>query len=423
MGKKEMIFFLVSIFCGLLLLEGRLSRAGSVDETIALLEAKLAAAEANRSAASASIQIRNRLAGAMIQKGRETGDADYFKKAERLLDKSLEQVPGQGESLGLRAWVALFKHEFKEAAAWAEKGRAAQPKVPFHYGVLSDAFLEMGDYPRAIAAAQKMLDLKPDQGSYSRAAHLRSLHGDPEGAIELWQKAILAGSPHPENTAWCRVELGDEYFNIGKLKEAEEAYQGALETNPGYHRAWEALGRLRAAEGNFSQAAEFYQKAMAVIPSPQYAGALGDLYREMGREEEAQKQDALVEQIARLDRINQALSNRDLALFYADHDRNLDEALRLAEKELEIRKDIYTYDIVGWVYYKNKRYPDAEAAMKEALKLGTKDPRLLYHAGMVAKALGKEKEARRLFKRALKLNPCFHPLYTKSARQSLKSIG
>jgi tetratricopeptide (TPR) repeat protein len=388
----------------------------TTDQKIILLEKQIAKAPP-------SLPLRNRLAWSYIQKGRETGDVAYFTRAERLLEKSLGEAGSNGEALGLRAWIALFKHEFKEAAIWGEKARAAQPKVSFHYGILSDAYLEMGDYPKAIEAAQTMLDLNPDQGSYSRAAHLRSLHGDTEGAIDLWQKAIRAGAPASENTAWCQVELGDEYFNIGRLREAEAAYQDALKTFPRYHRAAAGLARLRAAEGKESESVALYQQAIESIPYPHYFAPLGDLYLKMGNREEAAKQYALVEQIATLDQVNQVLYNRDLALFYADRDRNLDKALRLIEREAAVRKDIHTYDVLGWVYYKSQRYPEAETAVKSALRLGTKDPRLLYHAGMIARGVGKEKEAKRLLNQALALNPHFHPVYEQSARQTLIALG
>ncbi|MBI3803876.1 MAG: tetratricopeptide repeat protein [Nitrospirae bacterium] len=388
----------------------------TTDQQVTLLEGE--SAKAPR-----SLPLRNRLAWAYIQKGRETGDAAYFTRAERLLEKSLAKEASNGEALGLRAWVALFKHEFKEAAIWAEKAHAAQPKISFHDGVLSDAYLELGDYPKAIDHAQQMLDLKPDQGALSRAAHLRSLHGDPEGAIDLWEKAIRSSSLHSENTAWCQVELGDEYFNLGKVKKAEGVYQAALKRFPNYHRALAGLGRLRATEDKKPEAARLYQQAIEVIPYPHYLSALGDLYTEMGKPDEARKQYDLVEQMARLDQINQVLYNRDLALFYADHDRKVEEAVRIAARELEVRKDVYTYDILGWTYYKDRRYPEAEQAMKKALRLGTRDPRMLFHAGMIARAVGKEKEAKRLLNQALSLNPHFHPVYAQRARQALAALG
>lgn len=392
-------------------------------ETISLTDRRVALLEKQIAQSSNFIPIRNRLARTYIQKARENGDASYFRRAESLLTKSLEQEPTNAEALGLRAWVSLFKHEFKDAAYWAEKGLARYPLVSFYYGVLSDSYLEMGDYSKAVAYAQKMIDLRPDQSSYSRAAYLRSIHGDSEGAIELWRSAIRSGAPDAENTAWCQVELGDEYFNHGKLKEAEEAYQASMKAFPEYHRGLAGMAKVRAAQQQWDESAKFYQKAADVIPYPQYIAALGDVYMEMGRPEEARKQYALVEHIAKLDQMNQVLYNRDLALFYADHNRNLEEAVRTAEKELEVRKDIYTYDILAWVYYQNKRYQEAEQAVKKALRLGTQDARIFFHAGMISFALGNQKTARSYLSQALAINPYFHPPYRKRAEEALKGIG
>jgi tetratricopeptide (TPR) repeat protein len=368
-----------------------------------------------------SIQVRNRLARTYIQKARENGDASFFNLAESLLTKSLEKEPNNAEAIGLRAWVALFKHEFKDAARWAEKGLAQSPQTSFYYGLLSDAHLEMGDYPEALSYAQKMVDLRPDQGSYSRAAYLRSIHGDSAGAVELWQTAIRSGAANAENTAWCRVELGDEYFNGGKLAKAEEAYQAALKTFPGYHRGLAGMGKVRAAQKRWAESAEFYQRAAGVIPYPQYISFLGDVYTRMQKFEEARKQYDLVEYIAKLDRVNQVLYNRDLALFYADHHANPDEALRLAQKELEVRKDIYTYDILAWAYYQNQRYPEAKRAIDQAMKLGTRDARIFFHAGMIASALGNQKAARNYLTQAISINPYFQ--YRNRAEETLKGIG
>jgi len=388
----------------------------TTDQKILQLEAEIARRPE-------TVALQNRLAWAYIQKGRETGEAAYFTRAERLLEKPGAESAPDPERLGLRAWIALFKHEFNTAALWAEKAIAAQPNGFFQYGILSDAFLEMGDDAKAVAYAQKMIDLKPDQGSYSRAAHLRSLHGDSEGAITLWKAAIRAGASYPENTAWCRSELGELYFNIGKLDEAEAAYRASLETFPGYHRALAGLGKIRTAQRRWEEGVTFYREAIDRIPYPVYFASLGDLYMEMGKEAEARKAYLRVEQIARLNQASQLLYDRDLALFYADHDRHLDDAVRIAERELERRRDLYTYDILGWVYYKSGRYLEAARAMKEAMRLGTQDPRILFHAGMIARAAGKEKEGRRLLARALALNPEFHPLYARSAREALRTAS
>jgi len=357
-----------------------------------------------------------------IQRGRETRDAQDFDRAEGMLDRLPQQGKDAAKVLGLRAWIALFQHRFQGAVVLATAARNLEPTVAFYEGLLSDAYLELGHYEKSLESAQRMLDLRPDQAAFSRAAHLRSLHGNPEGAIALWQRAIQGGGGSPENTAWCQVELGDEYFNLGKLKEAEQAYQAALKTHPSYHRAFFALGRLAAARDRNVEALGHYRKALAVVPSMEYAAALGEAYLALGNKIEAEKQFALVEGIAELNRLHNGQDDRALALFYADHNRKLDTARRISENEAALRKDIFTQDVLAWVEYKAGRYTEAESAIQQALRTGTRLALFHFHAGMIAQALGKEKSAAERLAFALKQNPHFHPRQAHVARQTLVSL-
>lgn len=119
---------------------------------------------------------------------------------------------------------------------------------------------------------------------------------------------------------------------------------------------------------------------------------------------------------------NKVLYNRELALFYLDHDMKLGEALDLARKELEVRGDIYTHDVLAWALYKNGRAADAVAPMKEALRLGTKDARLWFHAGMIHRAVGEPDKAREYLQRSLATNPHFHILQAEVARRTLREL-
>ncbi len=83
--------------------------------------------------------------------------------------------------------------------------------------------------------------------------------------------------------------------------------------------------------------------------------------------------------------MNGALDNRQLALFYADHDLKAAEADALAAKEYEVRRDIYGADALAWTALKAGRVEEARAAIKDALRLKTEDARLFYHAGMIAR--------------------------------------
>jgi tetratricopeptide (TPR) repeat protein len=251
---------------------------------------------------------------------------------------------------------------------------------------------------------------------------LRSLHGDGKGAIEAMRMAISAASPqNPEGTAWCRVHLGDELMNDGKRDDAEREYDHALYIFPNYHLALAAKARARYAAGDAENAVVFYKRAIERVPSPEYIAALGDLYTKLGRGEEAKQQYEQVEFIEKMG-ADAGTYSRQLALFWADRETRLDEALAAAERERAARNDIYSSDVLAWCLYKKGRYAEAKNAIDEALRLGTRDPRLLYHAGMIALANGDNQKGADYLNQALAVNPFFDVLKADAAREKLNAL-
>jgi tetratricopeptide (TPR) repeat protein len=110
--------------------------------------------------------------------------------------------------------------------------------------------------------------------------------------------------------------------------------------------------------------------------------------------------------------------NRQLALFY-DHDLKPNEAYGIAAREYAIRRDIYGADTLAWSALKAGKTAEAQTAIKEALRLGTRDARLFYHAGLIAQAAGDRAAANEYLQRALSLNPKFDPLQAEIARKEL----
>jgi len=364
----------------------------------------------------------NLLASAFMQKARETGDFGYNGKADAALKRSLELAPENFDAINLQAKLLLTYHRFREALDMARRAQRLQPQNHDVYGAMTDALVELGDYDGAVEAAQRMMNLRPDTSSYARVSYLRSLHGDREGAIEAMRLAAEAASPqNPESIAWCRVQLGNELMCAGRLAEGEREFDHALFAFPDYHAALAAKAHARLRAGDTDNAVSFYQRALERVPLPDYAIALGDLYARLGRADEAKRQYDLVEFIERSGAIEGTYS-RNLALFWADHDTRLDEALAVAERERAGRDDIYTSDLLAWCLYKKSRLTEAKAAIERALRLGTQDARLLYHAGMIAQALGDRRAAANFLRQALKLDPDFDALQAGVARHALGGV-
>ncbi|TMG09358.1 MAG: hypothetical protein E6I02_01530, partial [Chloroflexi bacterium] len=116
--------------------------------------------------------------------------------------------------------------------------------------------------------------------------------------------------------------------------------------------------------------------------------------------------------------------NTDLqmALFFADHDLKLDDAVTQA-RDVYLRQpgNIRAADVLSWALYKSRQYEEAMAYSQEALRLGTRDALMLFHAGMINDKLGNRGAAREYLSRALEINPGFSVLYADQAARSLDS--
>ncbi|MEJ7655053.1 MAG: tetratricopeptide repeat protein [Chloroflexia bacterium] len=365
----------------------------------------------------------NMLAVAYMQKARETGDFNFNARAEAALAQSTKLSPDNFDALKLQSKLLITYHRFGEALPMALRAVEQKPNDSEARGALVDALVELGHYEEAKKAVQAMLDVRPYTASYARASYLRSLYGDTEGAIEAMRLAVQsANAGDPEELAWCRVHLGDELMNAGKRTDAEREYDHALFIFPDYYLALAAKGRARLAAGDTERAIEFYKRAQERVPSPDTAIALGDIYTKLGRTRDARKQFELVEFVEKTGASGGTYS-RLLALFWADHDMKLDEALAAARRERESRADIYTSDALAWCLYKKGQHAEAKTAIDEALRLGTRDATINYHAGMIYWALGKHREATKHLQLALKINPSFDVLQADVARQTLRALA
>lgn len=377
------------------------------------------------------------LGASYIQKGRETADATYYELAKEALDKSLDLVSNGPDAASAKthmAEVAMSEHQFEEALSWAQEALALGSGDPSPWAIVGDALTDMGEYDRADDAYARLRDpLRPEDESNglayernSRMAYLRFLQGDAPGAIKLMRAAIeVSMTLHlpAENVAWSQYQLGEICFKSGDLTGAEQAYTAGLAIDPNSYRNLAGLGEVRTAQERYPEAIALYQKAIAVVPYPAFAAALYDLYVQVGLPNDAHKQLQLLEFIGTLNPLNERLFYRELALFYADHNLKLKESVELAKKELEVRHDIYTWDILAWVLFKNGSVHEAAEAIDKALALGTEDALLNFHAGMIELQLRRSERAQALFEQALALNPQFHMVYAGQTRERLRQIA
>ncbi|MGH3144973.1 MAG: tetratricopeptide repeat protein [Rubrobacter sp.] len=362
------------------------------------------------------------LANAYLQKVRENGDPSLYAKAEELLDRAEKLDPRDAELFATRGILALARHDFAGALAWGEKALALNPDTARYYGIVGDAQIELGRYREAVGSYQEMINRRPDFDSFSRVAHARELYGDPDGAVDAMQDAVDAGSAVPENKAWAYVQLGNLRFTTGNLDAAAEDYALSARTLANYPPALAGRARIAAARGELEQAAALYQEAFDRMPLPEYAIALGDVYAKMGDPGEAEEQYELVRAIDSLFRANGVNTDLEVALFYADHGLELQTSLKKARSAYEARPSIHAADVLAWTLYKTGDYEEAERYASESLRLGTRDPLKLFHAGMISRALGQDDRAREHLQQAVDLNPRFSVLHADALADALEEL-
>jgi tetratricopeptide (TPR) repeat protein len=345
-----------------------------------------------------------KLGWSFVEKARESFDPGFYKLAEQCAlcleskqgakeDKNQSDNRPLSTPQSIRAAALLLRghalhnlHRFSEAEKIARE-LVEKRGLAYDFGLLGDAVIEQGKTDEAALAYRKMMEMRPGPQSYGRAAHLRWLKGDTEGARALMlMSAQSAGQT--ESAAWAWSKLAIYELQAGEIKRANAACQAALQTRPDYAPALLAQGRILLAENKTGEAVAALERAARLNPLPEYQWTLADALSAANRGDDA----ANVER--RLAETGPANDPRSYSLFLATRGREPDVALRLAEEELKIRRDIYTLDALAWAQSSKGDAAEAWKTMSSALALGTADARLYLHAAAISKQAGETARAK-----------------------------
>ena len=282
-----------------------------------------------------------------VKQARDTANPVYHAKAEEALKKSFEESPDNFEGLKAKTWLLLGQHRFAEALEVAKQLNKKAPDDLQVYGFLVDANVELGNYADAENAAQWMLDLRPGNApGLTRAAYLRELYSDYDGALDLMQQALNRTRPEEKgDRAWVLTHIGRLLGKKRDFLNAERALKAALDAYPNYHYALGNLAEIFKEQKKYAEAAELYRKRWEVAPHPENLYDFADALARAGKTSEAKTEFASFEKLALAESEKMDNSNRELALYYLDHAKKPAEALRIAEMEAGRRRDVHTLEI------------------------------------------------------------------------------
>jgi tetratricopeptide (TPR) repeat protein len=353
-----------------------------------------------------NVNLLVKLGYAYIQKTREENDPQYYESAKNFFERALEVSPNNPDAYGGLGSLYLSEHNFKEALETGKKAAEINPYSAYALSVIVDAQVELGMYEDAIKSAQQMVNTRPDLSSYSRISYIREIHGDLPGAIDAMKMAITAGAPKGENTAWCTVQLGNLYFNSGDRESAKNEYQNALNKYPEYIHALGGLAKIKLYEKDYAGAISLYEKITDKNKLPEYLIMLADTYKITGQTEKAEETYAKVKFINTYFKEKGVDTDLELTLFSINQGKNLKDAIHTTERYIsEGNNSFKTYHTLAWAEYKNGNNEEAVRNIETAMKLGVKDPLMMYHAGKIYEKSGNDAKAKQFISSALNICP------------------
>ncbi len=390
-----------------------LATLAAAQSTTPNLHASLPVAAQNIAAASKAVTDHraqyteyNLRATELIHRAEETSDASLYSQAEDAVNKSLELSPDNFDTEKIQVSILLGEHDYPAALELAKTLNKRVPDDVTVYGLLTDANVELGNYKDAEIAAQWMLDLRPgNRPALTRAAHLRELFGDAEGAYELMDMAFQSTpATDSEGRAKLLADMGHLRLASGNVDAAEKILQQALTIFPNCRDALGSLAQVRITQNRYAEAVTLLQQRYQGAPRAENLYDLAEALQLAGRDAEAKEAFAEFESKSLAESLHKDNSNRDLVFYYADQARQPAKALAVAQQEYAWRHDVYTLDAYAWALHVNRQDAAARKQIEAALAVGIRDARLFRHAGEIVLKTGDIPAAEGYLKQSAELN-------------------
>lgn len=374
-------------------------------------------------------QIVTRLLAAQyLQRYRETGDVGDVVRGKRAAEASLALQPRYNTGAEMTLASALVSlHRFREALGHAQRARSSEPGNPAAVAQVASIAVELGRYD---GAKRALRSVTAERGTAVAVGTATARYDELTGNLAAARRAIDVATlqmdsvmDNPaESRAWFHFRAGELAWAAGDAATAEHRFREALAIFPNYPRAWNGLARIYWGQRRWPEALAAATQAADAVPLPETLGYKADAQRALGAEAAARETEDLITAIARIGNAR-GIDDRALALYFADHRRQLGDAVAIARRDVAARDDVLAEDTLAWTLARSGRWAEARTAARKAVRWNTEDARLHYHAGVIAMESGDRTEAARHLQLALTLNPQFDPLGADDARTRLAALA
>ncbi len=207
---------------------------------------------------------------ALLAEGINHQSGERFAEAERSYRAALQLDPANPQALGLLGMLAGMFGHFQPAIDLFLKALERDPDNADLYHNLGETYRHLGEIGKAIPAFNRALELRPD--------HIASFRSAADTAIEAADKAtspIHAAELRRMATKFL-LPLANQ-LRIKNLGGIEEALREAMRASPENAEAVHMLAALLQEQGQPTDAAQFYRRAIELDPSKaDYHNGLGN---------------------------------------------------------------------------------------------------------------------------------------------------
>ena len=197
------------------------------------------------------------------------------------------------------------------------------------------------------------------------------------------------------------IALADLANDRERFDEAILILDEAIRLNPNDGYLYKQLGDSHRRARQYRDASKAYRSALEL------GHGTSDTHRNLGMVlEQMNKDDSAEKHLLTAIEMNpaDAFAMNYLGYWWADQGRNLDDAIALIERAVELRPDSgFFIDSLGWVHYRLGNLQEAVAYLEQATALEPADPEITGHLGDVYWRLGRHDEARFKWRYALVL--------------------
>jgi tetratricopeptide (TPR) repeat protein len=328
----------------------------------------------------------SRLGSLELERGRVTGAPEWYGRAEQAFEHSLALHPdGNPPALAGEAAISAARHDFSTAEAQARRALAVNPLDATAQGVLVDALTELGRYPEALLAAQRLDDTHPGISSYSRLAYQEELRGDVPQALALLRLAA-DDAANPGQVAFARYQEGVLALQAGDVAEAQHAYDAGVAVAPADVTLLHLAARLAVAAGDLPKATLLFRSLVERRPIAAYAVEAAQVLTRAGDAAGARDLVALAQAqlaVSRAGGVNPDPNDVVLEATYGSPA----VALTMAQALWSRQRGVFAADAVAVALHANGRDREALPYAERALSLGTTTPSLRVHLDAVRAAL------------------------------------